>query len=110
MVKLIDYEQDGIGRGCVFRFPAVWPYEEFVDLLVINFPNPDKDTMHALVISTGHKAGSLLVELPKESELTNSVGLKKEWIISNWAEWIYPECDVNDVYIIRRYSPPTITN
>ncbi|MDC9583317.1 Imm45 family immunity protein [Xenorhabdus sp. PR6a] len=104
MIKLIDYTSDSISRGCVFRFPAIWPYEKFVDLLVVNIP--DDYSRHGLVVTTGHKAGLLLIQLPSESEYTDKVALRKDWIISNWNKWIYPECDVNDVYIMDNYSAP----
>ncbi|WP_426577283.1 Imm45 family immunity protein [Xenorhabdus stockiae] len=55
---------------------------------------------------SGHKAGLLLIQLPNESEHIDKVALKKEWVMSNWSKWIYPECDVNDVYIMDHYSPP----
>lgn len=104
MIKLVEYTSDSISRGCVFRFPAIWPYESFVDLLVVNIH--DNCSQHALVVSTGYKAGLILIQLPKESEYTDKIALKKEWIISNWEKWIYPECSVNDVYIIDNYPVP----
>ncbi|WP_114192409.1 Imm45 family immunity protein [Edaphovirga cremea] len=103
-MKLIDYKLESISRGCVFRFPAVWPYEKYVDLLVVSMP--DEDSEHGLVVSTGHKAGLILVRLPKECESTNSRSIKYQWVIDNWAKWIYPECDVKDVLIIEHYDEP----
>ncbi|EMD1718954.1 hypothetical protein WKS79_000463 [Providencia stuartii] len=107
-MKLVEYVPDSISRGCVFRFPAVWPYEQFVDLLVVNIH--DDHSQHALVVSTGHKAGLLLVQLPKESECIDKIALRKEWVISNWDKWIYPECSVNDVYIMDNYPIPLIAS
>ncbi|WP_309242199.1 MULTISPECIES: Imm45 family immunity protein [unclassified Pantoea] len=35
MRKLVNYKNKSIKRGTVFRLPAVWPYEEWVDFMVI---------------------------------------------------------------------------
>ncbi|RBJ67883.1 hypothetical protein BRN90_08600 [Xanthomonas oryzae pv. oryzae] len=26
----------------------------------------------------------------------------KGWVISNWDRWIYPECEINDVYFLEQ--------
>ena len=97
-MKLIDYKNKSIKRGSVFRLPAVWPYEAWVDFMVIDlFEN------HGLVVSSGHKAGLILISLPTESESTEGRALSTEWVINNWAKWIYPECNVENVHILDEY-------
>ncbi|WP_347114309.1 Imm45 family immunity protein [Leclercia sp. S52] len=98
MMKLIDYKNKSIKRGTVFRLPAVWPYEEWVDFMVI-----DLFETHGLVVSSGHKAGLILISLPIESASTEGRALSTEWIITNWAKWIYPECNVENVHILDEY-------
>ncbi|WP_151260377.1 Imm45 family immunity protein [Pantoea ananatis] len=97
-MKLIDYKNKSISRGTVFRLPAVWPYEEWVDFMVI-----DLFETHGLVVSSGHKAGLILISLPIESASTEGRALSTEWIITNWSKWIYPECNVEDVHILDEY-------
>lgn len=97
-MKLIDYKNKSISRGTVFRLPAVWPYEEWVDFMVI-----DLFDTHGLVVSSGHKAGLILISLPIESASTEGRALSTEWIITNWSKWIYPECNVEDVHILDEY-------
>ncbi|MCS2161241.1 Imm45 family immunity protein [Scandinavium sp. H11S7] len=104
MIKLIEYKSETISRGCVFRFPSFWPYEKTVDLLVVSMP--DEDSEHALVVSTGHKAGLILVRLPRECESTSCRSIKYQWILDNWDKWIYPECSVEDVFIFQHYDEP----
>jgi hypothetical protein len=104
MKKLIDYPNNELSRGVVLRFPALWPYEDFVDALLVSLP--DVNTEHTLVIATGHKAGLVLIHLPKESESRQSRSLSKQWLIDNWSKWVYPECRVEDVYIFEHYAPP----
>lgn len=97
-MKLIDYKNKSIKRGTIFRLPAVWPYEEWVDFMVI-----DLFETHGLVVSSGHKAGLILISLPIESASIEGRVLSTEWVITNWAKWIYPECNVEDVYILDGY-------
>lgn len=98
MTKLIDYKEIFISRGMIFRLPACWPYEEVVDFMVVEFAET-----HGLVVSSGYKAGLILIKLPQESHLKEMRALSTEWIIDNWTKWIYPECDVNDVYLLDGY-------
>ncbi|AOE39650.1 MULTISPECIES: Imm45 family immunity protein [Pantoea] len=97
-MKLVNYKNKSIKRGAVFRLPAVWPYEEWVDFMVI-----DLFETHGLVVSSGHKAGLILISLPIESASTEGRALSTEWVITNWAKWIYPECNVEDVHILDEY-------
>ena len=99
MKKLIEWEHESISRGIVFRLPAKWPYEDFVDFMVVDFAHS-----HGLVVSSGYKAGSILVILPVESNSNEYVGIDTQWIITNWSKWVYPECDVNNVHIIEHYE------
>ncbi|KFD20462.1 hypothetical protein GTPT_1342 [Tatumella ptyseos ATCC 33301] len=46
----------------------------------------------------------MLVELPPESASSEGHALSTEWVINNWTKWIYPECAVEDVYIIDQYA------
>lgn len=97
-MKLVDYKNKSIKRGTIFRLPAVWPYEEWVDFMVI-----DLYETHGLVVSSGHKAGLILISLPVESASIEGRALSTEWVITNWAKWIYPECNVEDVYMLDGY-------
>ncbi|NPE61233.1 hypothetical protein HLB27_15070 [Dickeya dadantii] len=97
-MKLIDYKNKSIKRGSVFRLPAVWPYEAWVDFMVI-----DLFDTHGLVVSSGHKAGLILISLPTESGSPEGRALSTEWVINNWAKWIYPECNVENVHILDEY-------
>ncbi|EKO3629269.1 Imm45 family immunity protein [Vibrio metschnikovii] len=103
-MKLVEYRSDSVSRGTVFRFPAMWPYENYLDLLVVSMP--DDDSEYGLVISTGHKAGLILVRLPKESEHGDKRAIKTKWLLDNWSKWIYPECDVDNVFILEHYPSP----
>ncbi|WP_328592358.1 Imm45 family immunity protein [Yersinia alsatica] len=38
-----------------------------------------------------------------DSRLAEGRALSTTWIINNWAKWIYPECNVEDVHIIEQY-------
>lgn len=100
--RLIEIKDDSISRGSVFRVPAQWPYESWVDFMVVSLP--DRDSQHALIVSSGHKAGLLLVRLPLEGESSKGSALSTKWVIANWKKWIYPECAVEDVLFLDRYA------
>jgi len=100
-MKLIDYEETAISRGTIFRLPATWPYEEWVDFML--FETQDDERPYGLMISSGYKAGLFLVKLPIESVSDEGYGLSTKWVINNWAKWIYQECNVEDVHILDEY-------
>ena len=105
MQKLVNYHSN-LAHGTVFRFPGSYPHEKYVDLILVEFP--DSDRKFGLVVSTGHKAGLILIKLPKEAESNNFAGIDRQWVIDNWNKWIYETCNVDDVYVIQNYPIPAI--
>ncbi|UVJ42906.1 Imm45 family immunity protein [Pseudomonas sp. LS1212] len=103
--KLIAVEGDFVLRGSILRVPGKWPYEKCVDFMI--FETQDEDRPYGLMISSGYKAGLILIRLPKEGCLDGG-GVSKAWLISNWDKWVYPDCDVADVYLIDGYKPDSI--
>ena len=96
MHKLIEYKEPYISHGTVFRLPAKYPYENFVDFMVIYY-----STEYLLCASTGYCAGNVFVVIPNEGLAKNGVSaISTDWFIENWNKWIYPDCKVEDVYII----------
>lgn len=106
MEKLVDWRDGDLGSGCVFRFPGQWPHEAVVDLLLVTLHQDGR--AFGLVVATGHKAGSVLVVLPSECESSTSRGVKHEWLVENWSTWVYPDCAVKDVWLMRRYPVPAL--
>lgn len=101
-IKLIDFEGDHICRGSILRFPAKWPYENIVDFMV--FDPLDSDKGMGFIVSSGYKGGLISVILPKESDLNLSISAK--WLKNNWNHWVYPECNLSDVYLCEGYQVP----
>lgn len=102
--QLLSWPSKVIFRGAIFRsLKAVWPYEEVVDFMVVVDHN--SPCGFSLIVSTGYKAGQILVQLPVEAKAPNEQGLATEWITANWAKWIYPECPLHLVEIIENYPP-----
>ena len=99
--SLIDVEDESLFRGNILRVPGKYPYEEFVDFMI--FDTQSEDRRYALIVTSGYKAGLILVYLPQESEAAGG-GVNLKWLVSNWNKWIYPECDVSDVTLISRYD------
>ena len=103
MQKLVHY-RGNLGHGAVLRFPGSYPHEKYVDLMLVGFP--DSDRKFGFVVSTGHKAGLILVKLPKEAEAVGSAGIDRQWLIDNWNAWIYEAANVGDVYVAEHYPVP----
>ena len=118
MEKLINYKVPYLTRGTVFRLPAQWPYENFVDFMILEASPAFKMQVDktiptfALTASTGYHGGHLFGVIPDEAivnvneeiaqkyDLKVAQVLKTDWFIENWTDWIYPDCDVKDVYVI----------
>ncbi|AWH49460.1 hypothetical protein C1925_10025 [Stenotrophomonas sp. SAU14A_NAIMI4_5] len=101
---LLELTDDELSHGTIFRFPGVWPHEEMVDLML--FDNPDEQRPHGLIVCTGHKAGLILVLLPRESASPNGRSVRTEWLVSEWTQWVYADCPVEKVQVLRRYPAP----
>jgi len=104
-LKLVDFQDKSIWHGNVFRVPGKYPYEKFVDFMV--FGTQSEDRPYGLIVTSGYKAGCILVYLPKESSSVEG-GVSKEWVVSNWDKWIYPDCSVLDVYFVDGYGVPSV--
>lgn len=103
--KLVDYEEgDILSRGTLFRLMAKWPYEEIVDFMLVDYPDPEASM--TIIVTSGYKGGLVLVSLPKDAYSNSIRAIDCQWLKSNWAEWVYPECSVNDVYICDGYPIP----
>lgn len=63
---------------------------------------------HGLIVSSGNKAGLTLISLPLESCSKEGRVLSTGWVLKNWEIWIYPECNIENVYIIEQYEATPI--
>jgi hypothetical protein len=107
MKKLIECDSEFFCRGSIFRAIGMPPYEASVDFMV--FETLDEKRRFGLMVTTGYKAGLTLVILPVESN-SGTQGLCREWVVKNWAEWIYPDCDVSQVLTFAGYEPGSEVN
>ena len=99
--KLVESKSDSFWRGNIFRARGKYPYEELVDFMI--FDTQLEDRPYGLIVTSGYKAGLILVYLPKECSSIDG-GIDREWVVSNWNNWIYPDCNVSDVYLIDGYE------
>jgi hypothetical protein len=106
-VKLSDTKDISIFAGSIFRFPAAYPYEKFVDYMLVLDASVAKSELK-FVVTTGNKSGliNILCSFPKEAYVPDSISISSEWLKQNWEKWVYDECDVKDVYISNGYPPP----
>lgn len=101
-IKLKKYKEKALFRGGVFRVDGKYPYEEKVDFMIFKntvHSNPERE--YGLIVSSGYKAGIILVFLPNEC-LFEGGGISKKWIIKNWHKWVY-DSDIGNIYYARNY-------
>jgi Immunity protein 45 len=107
-VKLSDTKDIAFFAGSIFRFPAAYPYEKFVDYMLVLDGSVAKAELK-FVVTTGSKAGliNILCSFPKEAYIPGSLAISSEWLQQNWSEWVYNDCDMKDVFVSNRYPPPS---
>ena len=93
--KLIDFEKDFLKRGCLLKFPAKYPFENQVVMMVSEGFGNSSET--CLVSITGHKAGINPYVIFPSSELPN--GLEKRWLVKNWNHYVWEEGNIKDVLV-----------
>lgn len=97
---------DQFARGTVFRFPTYdVSYGEHVDLMLFLH---DDDGL-GMVITTGPKAGHILVKLPDEALPPGTRMLSAIWLKENWKKWVWPECSYDEVSVLGRYPTPLLS-
>lgn len=104
-VLLSNIHRQSLTRGTLFRFPAEWPYERTIDLMVFD-PVNDPDSGMGLIVDSGYKAGLILVFLPQESrgqgEISSSIC--SDWLKANWRKWVY-DVDIDHVRVCASHRP-----
>jgi hypothetical protein len=106
-VKLSDCVDTAFYAGTVFRFSAAFPDEAIVDYMLI-LDNSVRETELKLVVTTGGKAGytNITCKFPHESYLTGALAIKSDWLSANWQEWIYPDTDLTQIFVMTNYPVP----
>lgn len=103
--NIVHYEKTALTYGNILRIPAVYPYEEFIELIVSEFDKKKKEL--CLIILSGRRAGLILVIPPEESLVPyqNGLGILIKWLSENWNKWVYQDSCFSDVLVKRaRYS------
>ncbi len=99
--KLIESSQNTLERGALFRTPAKWPYEQKVDFMLMESPNSESG--FGLWVTSGYKAGLILVQLPKEALYKKERAISCQWMKENWQKWIYPDSTPEQVIFTDHY-------
>ncbi len=104
MERLVDCKTAALPRGTVFRLKGRYPYEAWVDFMLVL--DEARDNPLVLVVATGYSAGHVVVSLPREGLYEETIMLSTTWLLENWSKWVYPECAVEDVYYLQNYPVP----
>lgn len=100
--KFKEYDED-LERGLILRCKGQPPYEEYVDFMIIE--QKEEQRVYGLMIISGYKAGLMYVTFPKEATSLKGFDLSYEWVKSNWPNWGYIDCTLDNVYVIERLTP-----
>jgi len=101
--KLVDLEVDYVSRATRFLVKNSGHYESLVEFFLVEDPtSPSRYTMY---VSTGHKAGCVLIKLPDEARLPEekTSAISKSWLIDNWRKWVI-DTDSSEVLVCRKYE------
>ncbi|WEV49311.1 Imm45 family immunity protein [Acinetobacter sp. ESL0695] len=95
-VKLTELAGKSFIKGTLLKFSAKYPFESEVVMMICQ--SPDKSGLCLMTI-TGYKAGKNCYQKLPDSEVYEDVSAI--WLTENWHKWIYPECNVKDVWVHR---------
>lgn len=97
--RLIDMPDLVLQRGFLLKFPAQYPFEGSVVMMVSGYPDEGNRLGSAsLMTITGYNAGvNPYVLFPPE--VREFGALNARWLIDNWNKWVWPEGNVNDVLV-----------
>ncbi|WP_115617309.1 Imm45 family immunity protein [Chromobacterium vaccinii] len=101
--KLIDFDSEFLLCGDVFRVPSekkydgAWYAEDITDFMFVNAAC--FDSVLALIAISGHHAGELFYHFPRDAFCLKHGGLDKQWLLSNWNAWIYPDGVISNVWV-----------
>lgn len=103
--KLTEANQSLLRRGSLLKFPASYPFESEVVMMMCGHPDEGRRLFSiALITITGYCSGiNPYVVFPSEA-LSGETGVSKEWLISNWKKWVWPDGNVEDVWIRKELS------
>ena len=87
--------------GTILRFAAAWPYEDMVDFMIVSFPDGC-----GFVVTTGYKAGLIVVILPQQAMPEGQIAISASWLARNWTHWIWPQGDPAAVRVLPGYPKP----
>lgn len=106
-IKLADCIDEAIYIGTIFRFPAREPYETIVDYMLM-WDESEIGPQLKFVVTTGYKAGlvNILSRFPEEARIPDSGAISAEWLFENWLEWVYPDTDPSQIYVLENYPAP----
>lgn len=99
--KLVDTQKKFLFRGTLLKFPAKYPFEETVVMMICEYKDGGDDWPYCLVTITGHRAGvSPYQALPSVcNQGKESIALSTAWLIENWSNWVWPDGEINDVLV-----------
>jgi hypothetical protein len=95
--KLTEYDRPSISRGMLLRFPAAYPFEAEVVMMICEGPGSSSE--RCLRTITGRKAGINCYQVLPPDASPSGHFVATTWLIDNWNRWVWPDGNVEDVWI-----------
>lgn len=95
--KLVSYSCLSLHRGDLLKFPASYPFEDEVVMMVCE--GRGGSMSRCLITITGYKAGINCYQALPDECITENCFVDVKWLVENWNKWVWPEGDVNDVSV-----------
>jgi hypothetical protein len=98
-LRLAENKTIMLSRGALLRFPASYPFEDEVVMMVCDAPH-DPKTLGLITIS-GYKAGiNCYVAFPDDFHAFDTHQLRGNCLYDNWQNWVWPEGSPDDAWIL----------
>jgi hypothetical protein len=103
-ISLTKYGSPYLSRGALLKFPAAYPFETSVVMMLCELRFGDRQ--YGLTTVTGLKAAiTPYVAFPNDclhNEGKDGLALSVDWLKKNWQEWVWPEGDIQLVLVRSR--------
>jgi hypothetical protein len=100
-IKLVDYREDRLWMGTIFRFHANYPFDGTI-VMMLHLSDWEYMIVRLITIA-GYRAGAFSIAyLPFHAdyvEENGNIGVSTQWLIDNWNTDLFEETDVNEIWI-----------
>lgn len=97
-LRLEENKTISLTRGALVRFPASYPFEEEVVMMVCD-SSLGNHTLGLITISGYHAGFNCHSSFPDSTQNENAT-ISAQWLYDNWQHWVWQEGSPEDVWIL----------